>query len=156
MSSIQVILLRDMPPLGMLGDVVKVKRGFARNHLLPAGKAQTYTDENWAHFAKYKQEIIKQQQESKAALQKTYNELNGYLLQVVENAGSDGTLYGSITTSKIADLLKEQGYVINRNHIKMPNDEAIKQIGEHSVNISLTADLVASIKLAVLADRDHD
>ncbi len=156
MSSFQVILLNDIPSLGKLGDVVKVKRGYARNHLLPTGQAQSYTKENMAGFAKLKQRIVQEQQEREAVLRQTQNTLDGYLLQVVEHAGEDGALYGSINASKIANLLKDQGYEIKRDAIVLPNNEVIKKIGEYDIIINLALNVVVTIKLAVLSDRGSD
>lgn len=153
MSSMQVILLRNIPNLGSFGDVVKVKRGHARNHLLPTGKVKTYTKENFAEFETRKQEIIKEQEKLQLSLRKLHSELDGYLLQTVMQASEEGQLYGSISPSVVVDLLKEQNHEIKRNQVTLPGGQAIKSIGDYEVEIKISDELVAMLKFSVVSDR---
>ena len=154
MSSTEVILLQDQPKLGKLGDVVKVKLGYARNHLLPTKAAQIYTKEAWESFKSRKEEIIKQQKQARIALEQAHGQLDGYLLQTTVQAQEDGSMYGSITQSTIVDLLQAQNLPVKRHQINLPNDESIKEIGDHEVQITIAHDLVANIKFSVLSNRD--
>ena len=153
MSSVQVILLRNIPTLGKLGDVVKVKRGHARNHLLPTKQAQFYTKENWKVFSEQKKELIKQQKAQLEKLKQQCADLDGYLLQCVVQASEEGQLYGSVNSAMIVDLLRKQNHVVKRNQIALPNNEPIKHIGEYEIVITLSEDLVAKMKFSVLSDK---
>ena len=154
MSNMQVILLGDMPKLGSFGEVVSVKRGYARNHLLPTGKARTYTPETMESFEREKKKILKEREQARGELKSLHGQLDGYILQHVYQAQENGVMYGSVTQSSIVDLLKEQNIMIKRNQVKLPNDEAIKTIGEHEIIIKLDTDLEARLKFSALADKD--
>lgn len=152
MSSIKVILLDDAPNLGNFGDVVSVKRGHARNHLLPTGQACTYTPEAMAKFEKEKKKLLKERQEARASLEQLRDKLDGYILQSVYQAQENGVMYGSVTQSAIVDLLKANDITIKRNQVQLPNNEPIKTIGEHDVVIKFDSDLSATMKLSALSD----
>lgn len=153
MSTVQVILLQDIVKLGQLGDVVKVRRGHARNHLLPTGKVQTYTEEAWAGFKEKKQEIIRKQKDSRAALEQQHADLDGYLLQSVMQASDEGQLYGSVTQSVIVDMLRKQNQMLKRNQIALPNNEPIKRIGEYEIKLTISENLIATLKFSVLSEK---
>ena len=154
MSNIQVILLGNMPKLGSFGEVVSVKRGYARNHLLPTGKARTYTPETMEVFEREKKKILKEREQVRENLVNLHGQLDGYLLQSVYKAQENGAMYGSVTQSSIVDLLKEQNIMIKRNQVIFPNNEAIKTIGEHEIIIKLDTDLEARLKFSALSDKD--
>ena len=154
MSSVQVILLRDQPNLGSLGDVVKVKRGHARNHLVPRGLARTYSKEAMAEFERMKEQIIKEQQETRLAYVDLHGKLDGYTAQTVVQAQEDGSLYGSVSTSTVVDLLKEQGFAIKREQVQLPGDEPIKSVGDYDLAIRVDSDLVATVKFSVLSSKE--
>lgn len=154
MSNIKVILMGDAPHLGRFGDVVSVKRGYARNHLLPSGIARTYTAEAMAEFEKEKKKILKERKEERGRLEELHSQLDGYLLQSVYQAQESGAMYGSVTQSGIADLLAKQGFNIKRNQVKLPNGEPIKSVGEHEVVINVAPDLAAKMRFSALSDRD--
>jgi large subunit ribosomal protein L9 len=153
MSTVQVILLDDLPHLGKLGDVVKVRRGHARNHLLPTGKAQTYSEAAYADFAKRKKQIIQEQKKKRSALEQFHGELDGYTLQIVMQAREDGQLYGSISQAVVVDQLHKEQHEIKRSQVILPEGEPIKSVGEHEVQIRLNPDLIATIRISVLAEK---
>ena len=147
----QIILLEKVINLGQLGDVVKVKNGYARNFLVPHGKAKRATPENLAEFEKRRAELEKQQGDILVQAQARAEKLNGMLVQITQKAGVDGKLFGSVTTADIADALKAQGFEVAKGEIRMP-DGPLKQVGDHDVTLGLHSDVTATIKVSVLGE----
>ena len=147
----QVILMEKVPNLGGLGDVVKVKDGYARNFLLPQHKASRVTPENLAKFEAQRAELEKLQAEHLAAAQERAGKLQGLLLQVTRKAGVDGRLFGSVTNADIAEALKAQGFEVEKADIRLP-EGPLKQIGDTSIDIALHTDVIASITVSVLGE----
>ncbi len=147
----QIILLEKVTNLGQLGDVVKVKNGYARNFLVPHGKAKRATPENLAEFEKRRAELEKQQGDILVQAQSRAETLNGMLVQITQKAGVDGKLFGSVTTADIADALKAQGFEVAKGEIRMP-DGPLKQVGDHDVTLGLHSDVTATIKVSVLGE----
>ncbi len=147
----QIILLEKVINLGQLGDVVKVKNGYARNFLVPHGKAKRATPENLAEFEKRRAELEKQQGDILVQAQSRAEKLNGMLVQITQKAGVDGKLFGSVTTADIADALKAQGFEVAKGEIRMP-DGPLKQVGDHDVTLGLHSDVTATIKVSVLGE----
>ena len=147
----QIILLEKVTNLGQLGDVVKVKNGYARNFLVPHGKAKRATPENLAEFEKRRAELEKQQGDILVQAQARAEKLNGMLVQITQKAGVDGKLFGSVTTADIADALKAQGFEVAKGEIRMP-DGPLKQVGDHDVTLGLHSDVTATIKVSVLGE----
>ena len=147
----QIILLEKMANLGQLGDVVKVKDGFARNYLIPQGKAKRATQANLAEFEKRRAELEKAQADALTAAQDRAAKLDGLMVQVTQKAGVDGKLFGSVTNIDIAEALKAQGFEVPRAAIRMPLGP-IKQIGDQTLDVALHTDVVVSIKVSVLGD----
>ncbi|MCB1960606.1 MAG: 50S ribosomal protein L9 [Rhodocyclaceae bacterium] len=147
----QIILLDKVGSLGNLGDVVKVKDGYARNYLIPQGKAKRATEANKAEFEALRAELEKAQAEKLAAAQALAEKLEGLMVQVTRNAGMDGRLFGSVTNADVAEALEAQGFEIERNSIRMP-DGPLKQVGDVQLEIGLHADVVSSITVSVLGD----
>ncbi len=147
----QIILLEKVTNLGQLGDVVKVKNGYARNFLVPHGKAKRATPENLAEFEKRRAELEKQQGDILVQAQSRAEKLNGMLVQITQKAGVDGKLFGSVTTADIADALKAQGFEVAKGEIRMP-DGPLKQVGDHDVTLGLHSDVTATIKVSVLGE----
>src|SRR6267378_3739953 len=116
----QVILLEKVVNLGGLGDVVKVKDGYARNYLLPQGKAKRATPESLAEFEKKRAELEKAQSETLAAAQEKGARLEGLMVQITQKAGVDGHLFGSVTNFDIVEALKGQGFEVERSMIRRP------------------------------------
>lgn len=147
----QVILLEKVTNLGQLGEVVKVKDGFARNFLIPKGKAKRATPANLAEFEKRRVELEKVQQEALTSAQEKAAKLNGMMVQITQKAGVDGRLFGSVTNHDIADALKAQGIEVDRGSIRMPNGP-LKQIGDYPLSVGLHADVSADITVSVLGE----
>ena len=146
-----VILMEKLPNLGGLGDVVKVKAGFARNYLIPQGKARRATPENLAEFEVRRGELEKLQSEALAQAQERAAKLEGLMLQITRKAGVDGKLFGSVTNADIAEALEAAGLEVPKALIRMPQGP-LKQIGDHDITLALHADVNAQIKVSVLGE----
>jgi large subunit ribosomal protein L9 len=147
----QVILLEKVVNLGNLGDVVKVKDGFARNFLLPQGKAKRATEANLKAFEVRRAELEKAQADLLAKAQERGAKINGLTLQIVQKAGVDGRLFGSVTNYDIVEALKAQGHEVERAMVRMPAGP-IKQVGEYPIQLELHADVVATVHVSVLGE----
>jgi large subunit ribosomal protein L9 len=148
----QIILLEKVVNLGGLGDVVKVKDGYARNFLIPQGKARRATPSNLAEFESRRAELEAAQSAALAAAQAQGAKLDGLLVQISQKAGVDGRLFGSVTTIDIAEALKAQGFEVERSSIRLPQGP-LKQIGDFDIAISLHTDVVVNIKVSVLGEQ---
>jgi large subunit ribosomal protein L9 len=147
----QVILMEKLANLGNLGDVVKVKDGYARNYLIPQGKAKRATEENLKTFEARRAELEKAQAAALAQAQERGAKLDGLTLKMVQKAGVDGKLFGSVTNHDIVDALKAQGLEVERSQIRMPAG-ALKQVGEYPLQIALHTDVVVTITVAVIGE----
>lgn len=152
----KVILREDVRKLGVIGDVVSVRAGFARNWLLPQGKAEPATAEAQADFEKRRAEYEKKQQERRAALASLADAINGYTMQIPARAGPDGKLYGSVTASILCAQLNDEklaeGIVFRRGQFRLPGG-SIKEVGEHEVAIDLGGGgEEVKLKVSVLAE----
>lgn len=147
----QIILLEKVINLGGLGDVVKVKDGYARNFLIPQGKARRATPASLAEFEKRRGELEAAQALALTAAQEKGAKIDGLLLQISQKAGVDGRLFGSVTTVDIADALKAQGVEVERANIRLPQGP-LKQVGDHDVAVALHTDVVVQIKVSVLGE----
>lgn len=147
----QVILMEKMVNLGDLGEIVKVKNGFARNYLIPYGKAKRATEANVAEFQARRAELEKARDETLAAAQERAQKLEGLMLQITQKAGVDGKLFGSVTNVDISEALKVQGFEVPKSAIQMPQGP-LKQVGDHPIVLSLHADVKASITVSVLGE----
>lgn len=148
----QVILLEKIVNLGSLGDVVKVREGFARNYLIPNGKAKRATPQNLADFEKRRADLEKAQADALAGAQGQAAKLDGLMVQITQKAGVDGKLFGSVTNVDIADALKAQGLEVAKAAIRMPQGP-LKQVGDHPIKIALHADIVVTITVSVLGEQ---
>ena len=147
----QVILLESIGKLGELGDVVRVRNGYARNYLIPQGKAQRATDAAIKEFEVRRAELEKAQAERLASAQDLANKLADYKLDIAQKAGVDGRLFGSVTNIDIARLLQEAGFDVERSQARM-SDGALKAVGEYPVSLHLYADVVAEITVNVIGE----
>jgi large subunit ribosomal protein L9 len=147
----QVILLEKVVNLGQLGDVVKVKEGFARNYLIPQGKARRATEAAIKEFETRRADLEKAQAARLAAAQTVSEKLNGATVNVSAKAGVDGRLFGSVTNYDIAEALVKQGFEVNKGQIRMPLGP-LKTIGEHHVSIALHTDVVAEVTVVVTGE----
>jgi large subunit ribosomal protein L9 len=147
----EIILLEKLPNLGALGDVVNVKSGYARNYLIPQGKARRATPQNIAEFEGRRGELEKAQAEALAAAQELATKLEGLMLQITRKAGVDGKLFGSVTNFDVAEALEVAGHDVPKAAIRMPQGP-LKQIGDHDITLALHTDVVAQIKVSVLGE----
>lgn len=147
----QIILLEKVINLGNLGDVVKVKDGYARNYLIPQGKAKRATEANLAEFEKRRAELEKTQADALAAAQAQAAGLEGLMLQITAKAGVDGRLFGSVTNHDIAEALAAQGHVLEKGAVRMP-EGPLKQVGDYSLVVALHGDVHANITVSVLGE----
>jgi large subunit ribosomal protein L9 len=147
----QVILLEKVVNLGGLGDVVKVKEGYARNFLIPHGKAKRATPENLAAFETRRGELERAQNEALAKAQELGAKIDGLTVQVTRKTGVDGRLFGSVTTHDIAEALQAQGFSVERAAIRLP-EGPLKQVGDNSIAIGLHSDVVVHITVSVLGE----
>lgn len=147
----QIILLEKVVNLGTLGDVVKVKDGYARNFLIPHGKAKRATTANLAEFEKRRAELEKAQNDALAKAQEIGGKLDGLMVQITQKAGVDGKLFGSVTNGDIAEALAKQGFDVPKAAIRMP-DGPIKTIGDMALKIAMHTDVVVGITVSVLGE----
>ncbi len=148
----QVILLEKVVNLGGLGDVVKVKDGFARNYLIPHGKAKRATPENLAEFERRRGELEKAQADALAAAQARGGKVDGVAVQITRKAGVDGRLFGSVTTYDIAEALQGVGHEVERSAIRLPQGP-LKAVGDYPIAIALHGDVVVQITVSVLGEQ---
>ena len=146
----QVILMEKVVNLGQLGDVVKVKDGYARNFLIPQGKAKRASEANIQAFAERRAELERQQAEKLAEAQTRAAKLEGVTVAISQKAGPDGKLFGSVGNVDIVDALKAQGIEVAKSEVRMPAGP-IKAIGEYPVELALHTDVVAAITVTVTA-----
>lgn len=148
----QIILLEKVANLGTLGDVVKVKDGYARNFLIPQGKAKRATEANKAEFEARRAELERAQAAKLTDAQALAAKLEGVMVQVSRKAGMDGRLFGSVNNADVAEALIAQGHAIERSAIRMP-DGPLKHIGDFPLEVALHSDVVVTITVAVLGEQ---
>ena len=147
----QVILLEKVVNLGNLGEVVRVRDGYARNFLIPQKKARRATDAALKEFEARRAELEKVQAEKLAAAQALGERVNGFQLKIAQKAGVDGRLFGSVTNSDIAEELGKQGYKVAKSQVRLPNGP-IKTVGDTTVSVSLHTDVVVDINVTVYGE----
>jgi large subunit ribosomal protein L9 len=147
----QIILLERVVNLGMLGDVVRVKDGYARNFLIPQGKARRATDAALKEFEARRAELEKLQADKLSAARSLGQRLSGYTWQTTVKAGVDGRLFGSVTNFDVAEGLTREGFEVARGMVRMPSGP-LKTIGDHKIEIALHHDVVVEITVSVLAE----
>ncbi len=151
MSQMQVILLEKVAHLGALGDLVKVKKGYARNFLIPFKKACRATPAAIQAFETRRAALEKMATEKLADAQRLGEKLSGLTLQIAQKSGVDGRLFGSVTNHDIAQALKAQNCAIEKAQIRMP-DGPLKRIGDYPVQIALHTDVVVDVVVSVLGE----
>ena len=147
----QIILLDKVVNLGGLGDIVKVKDGYARNFLIPSGSARRATEANKAEFEAKRVELEKAAAAKLAESQAQGEKLAGTAVKITQKAGVDGRLFGSVTNSDIAEELNKQGYKVVKSQVRMPNGP-VKHVSETTVSVSLHTDVVVDINLSVYGE----
>ena len=147
----QVILLEKVVNLGGLGEVVRVKDGYARNFLIPQRMARRATTAAIAEFEAKRAELEKAAAEKLAAAQAQGEKLAGLTVKITQKSGVDGRLFGSVTNFDIADALTKQGFPVEKAQVRLPQGP-LKIVGDHSVSVALHTDVVVDVTVAVAGD----
>ncbi|RFO98775.1 50S ribosomal protein L9 [Rhodoferax lacus] len=147
----QIILLDKVVNLGNLGEIVKVKDGYARNFLIPSGRARRATESAKAEFEARRAELEKAAAAKLAESQALGAKLGGTTIKLTQKAGVDGRLFGSVTNFDIAEELAKNGYKVAKSHVRMPNGP-IKVIGDSTVSVALHTDVVVDITVSVYGE----
>ncbi|MBS1141880.1 MAG: ribosomal protein [Proteobacteria bacterium] len=147
----QIILLEKVVNLGNLGDIVKVKDGYARNFLIPQRMAKRATPAAMAEFEARRAELEKLAAEKLAAAQAVADKMNGTAVTVARKAGMDGRLFGSVGNADIAEALKAAGFTVDKSAVRMP-EGPLKAIGEFPLDVALHTDVLANITVAIVAE----
>lgn len=147
----QIILLDKVVNLGNLGDLVRVKDGYARNFLIPAGRARRATESAKAEFEAKRAELEKAAAAKLAASQADGEKLAGKVFKLTQKAGVDGRLFGSVTNGDIAEELNKQGYKVLKSQVRMPNGP-IKTIGDNTISVSLHTDVLVEVTVSVYGE----
>jgi large subunit ribosomal protein L9 len=149
----QVILLEKIINLGNLGDVVKVKDGFARNYLIPSKRARRATEAAIQEFENRRADLEKAASDKLATAQTVGEKLAGQVVTVAQKAGVDGRLFGSVTNFDIAEGLKKLGFEVLKSQIRLPNGP-LKTVGDHPVSVTPHTDVVVDITIHVVAETE--
>ncbi len=147
----QIILLEKVANLGNLGDVVRVKDGYARNYLIPTRAARRATEAAIKEFETRRAELEKAAGEKLAAAQALGEKMSGRTVHITQKAGVDGRLFGSVTNADIADALTRIDFKVVKSQVRMPSGP-LKTVGEHVVTVAPHTDVVVEVKVVVLGD----
>ncbi|MDQ0571270.1 large subunit ribosomal protein L9 [Variovorax paradoxus] len=147
----QIILLDKVVNVGGLGDIVKVKDGYARNFLIPTGRARRATAANKAEFEAKRVELEKAAAAKLAEMQAQGEKLGGTTVKLTQKAGVDGRLFGSVTNGDIAEELGKQGYKVAKSQVRLPSGP-IKVVGDSTVSVALHTDVVVDITVTVYGE----
>ena len=147
----QIILLDKVVNLGALGDVVKVKDGYARNFLIPSGRARRATQAAVAEFEARRADLEKAAAAKLAEAQALGEKLAAVSLKLSQKAGVDGRLFGSVTNHDVAEELNKQGFAVAKSQVRMPNGP-LKTVGEYTVNVNLHTDVTVDVAVTVLGE----
>ncbi|WP_028451096.1 50S ribosomal protein L9 [Chitinilyticum aquatile] len=148
----QIILLEKVANLGQLGDVVKVKDGYARNFLIPQGKAKRANEANLAEFEARRAELEARQAEILVAAQARAEKLNEASFTIAQKAGVDGRLFGSVGTQDIADAITAAGIEVKKTEVRLP-EGPLKAIGEFDIDLALHHDVVVAVKVVIVGEQ---
>ena len=149
----QVILLEKVVNLGNLGEIVKVKDGYARNFLIPTGAARRATEGAVKEFEARRAELEKAAAAKLSASQSEAEKLSGKSVSITQKAGVDGRLFGSVTNQDIAAALNQQGFSVVKSQVRLPNGP-LKTVGEHPVTVALHTDVVVDVNVTVVGETD--
>ena len=149
----QIILLEKVANLGNLGDVVKVKDGYARNFLIPTRAARRATESAIKEFEAKRAELEKAAAEKLATANALGEKMSGRTVHITQKAGVDGRLFGSVTNADIADALTRIDFKILKSQVRLPNGP-LKVVGEHTVSVSPHTDVVVEVKVVVMGETD--
>ena len=149
----QVVLLERVEKLGQMGDVVKVKDGFARNFLLPRGKALRATKDNLKRFEEQRAQLEARNLELRKEAEQVFEKVNGEKFVIIRQSGDTGILYGSVSTRDIADAMTVGGFSTHRNQVQL--DKPIKMLGLHDVRINLHPEVSATVSINVARSEEE-
>src|SRR5687767_12569380 len=149
----QIILLEKVGKLGELGDVVKVKEGYARNYLIPGKLARRATEAAIKEFEGRRAELEKAAAAKLGTAQALGEQLSGKTVRIVQKAGVDGRLFGSVTNADIAEALTKMGLAVQKSQVRLPNGP-LKTVGEHPVSVAPHTDVVSEVTVLVVAQAD--
>jgi len=149
----QVVLLERVEKLGQMGDVVKVKDGFARNFLLPRGKALRATKDNLKRFEEQRAQLEARNLELRSEAEQVFEKVNGEKFVIIRQSGDTGILYGSVSTRDIADAMTVGGFSTHRNQVQL--DKPIKMLGLHDVRINLHPEVSATVSINVARSEEE-
>ena len=149
----QVILLEKVGKLGNLGDVVKVKEGYARNFLIPSKLARRATEAAIKEFETRRADLEKAAAAKLAEAQALGEKMSGKTVRIAQKAGVDGRLFGSVTNADVADALTKMGLAVQKSQVRMPNGP-LKAVGEHPVSVAAHTDVVVEVTVHVVAQAD--
>ena len=150
----EIILLQKVDNVGGIGDLVRVKSGYARNYLIPQGKATLATPENKAKFELRRAELEAKAAEELAAAQARAKKLEGLVLKIEMQAGAEGKLFGSVGTVDIAEEIGKRGVEVERSEIRLP-DGPLRVVGDHQIELHLHADVNVEITVVVESDEQE-
>src|SRR4051795_12277262 len=148
----QIILLEKIVNVGNLGDVVTVKHGYARNYLIPQGKAKRATPVNIKELEGRRSDLEKVASDKFAKAQAETEKLEGLTIQISQKAGVDGRLFGSVTNADIVEALKAQGFAVEKSAVRMPAGP-LKQVGDYPIVVALHSDATATITVSVIGEQ---
>jgi large subunit ribosomal protein L9 len=149
----EIILLESIDRLGGLGDLVNVRPGFARNYLLPKGKAKLATAANIAEIAERRAELEKHEAEMLKAAKARAEQLEGLEISIAAKSGGEGKLFGSVTNANITEAVNEKGIELEKSEVRMP-EGPIRLAGEYDIDLHLHTEVNATIKLTVIGEED--
>lgn len=147
---VEVILRRDVADLGLAGEMVNVRPGYARNYLIPQGIALVATEGNRRRFEEERRQVEQSAEREREAAQELAGELEGREVNFVRRASESGRLFGSVTAADIADELEKEGVAVDRRAIRL--EDPIKDLGEHDVPVRVHMDIVPTLKVSVVAE----
>ncbi|RJX30937.1 MAG: 50S ribosomal protein L9 [Oxalobacter sp.] len=148
----EIILLEKVGNLGNLGDIVRVKDGYARNFLIPQKMARRATAAAKAEFETRRADLEKAAAEKLAAAKSLGEKLSGMTVQILQKSGVDGRLFGSVTNNDIAEALSKQGFAVEKSQIRLPQGP-FKTVGDHALSVALHSDVVVDITVSVLGEQ---
>ena len=148
----QIILLEKVANLGTLGDVVKVRDGYARNFLIPQGKAKRATEANMAEFEARRADLERAMADRLAEAQALAAKLEGVVVTIARKAGVDGRLFGSVSGADVLEVLVAQGFALERGAMRMPNGP-LKQVGDYPLEVALHTDVLATVTVTVAGEQ---
>jgi len=149
----QVILLEKVANLGNLGDIVKVKDGYARNYLIPTRSARRATESAIKEFEQRRADLEKAAADKLATATALGEKMNGRTVHITQKAGVDGRLFGSVTNADVADALTRIDFKVVKSQVRMPTGP-LKTVGEHTVTVAPHTDVVVEVKVVVIGDTD--